>query len=131
MSFFLSRRGKLLSEHGFTPCLHEIGNLQRNKVKLIIESVGLIRSLDNFALAEEINKQAAKFGRVVPVLTEVNSAKEDQKDGVHPEECEELYSREEVISVLEEELGKPINAKTYINDSAPMLKRRERINKTN
>ena len=85
MSFFLSRRGKLLSDHGFTPCLHEIGNLQRNKVKLIIESVGLIHSLDNFALAEEINKQAAKFGRVVPVLIEVNSAKEDQKDGVHPE----------------------------------------------
>ena len=55
--------------------------------------------------------------------------KRSKRTEVHPEECEELYSREEVISVLEEELGKPINAKTYINDSAPMVKRRERINK--
>ena len=49
----LRRRGDILRERGFTPSLHEIGNLQRNKVKLIIESVSLIHSLDNLALAEE------------------------------------------------------------------------------
>ena len=84
----LRRRGDLLKEKGFRPALHEIGNLQRNKVKLIIESVDLIHSLDNLALAKEINKQASKIGRRVPVLIEINSAKEEQKDGVMPEDAE-------------------------------------------
>ena len=68
----LRRRGDLLAEKGFSPILHEIGNLQRNKVKLIIESVGLIHSLDNIALAKEIDKHAGKVGRCVPVLIEIN-----------------------------------------------------------
>jgi pyridoxal phosphate enzyme (YggS family) len=84
----LRRRGDLLREKGFTPELHEIGNLQRNKVKLIIESVSLIHSLDNLALAKEIDKQAAKVSRCVPVLIEINSAREEQKDGVLPEDAE-------------------------------------------
>ncbi len=87
----LRRRGDLLKGAGFSPMLHEIGNLQRNKVKLIIESVGLIHSLDNMALALEIDKQAAKVGRRVPVLIEINSAREEQKDGVLPECAEEFF----------------------------------------
>ena len=84
----LRRRGDLLKEKGFAPKLHEIGNLQRNKVKLIIESVSLIHSLDNIALAKEIDKQAGKIGRRIPVLIEINSAKEEQKDGILPEDAE-------------------------------------------
>ena len=84
----LERRGKLLSERGFTPKLHEIGNLQRNKVKLIIESVSLIHSLDTVALAKEIDRQAERVGRCVPVLIEINSAREEQKGGVLPEDAE-------------------------------------------
>ena len=87
----LRRRGDLLREAGLTPMLHEIGNLQRNKVKLIIESVGLIHSLDNMALALEIDKQAGKVGRRVSVLIEINSAREEQKDGILPEEAEEFF----------------------------------------
>ena len=86
----LRRRGDLMRAAGFEPTLHEIGNLQRNKVKLIIESVGLIHSLDNMALALEIDKQAKRIGRRVPVLIEINSARESQKDGVLPEEAEEF-----------------------------------------
>ena len=84
----LKRRGDLLASHGFFPELHEIGNLQRNKVKLIANSVSLIHSLDNLALAEEIDKQAKKAGRIIPVLIEINSAREPQKDGVMPEDAE-------------------------------------------
>ena len=87
----LRRRGELLWSAGQKPRLHEIGNLQRNKVKLIIESVHLIHSLDNMALALEIDKQAGKVGRRVPVLIEINSASEEQKDGVLPEEAEEFF----------------------------------------
>ena len=84
----LRRRGDILKERGFCPELHEIGNLQRNKVKLIIDSVSLIHSLDNLGLAAEIDKWAKKSGRIIPVLIEVNSAGEEQKDGIPPKEAE-------------------------------------------
>lgn len=84
----LKRRGELIQVAGHNPALHQIGNLQRNKVKLIIEKVALIHSLDNLPLALEIDKQAGRVGRVVPVLIEINSAREEQKDGILPENAE-------------------------------------------
>ena len=39
---------------------HMIGHLQRNKVKYIIDKVSLIHSVDSFALAEEISREAVK-----------------------------------------------------------------------
>ena len=87
----LVRRGALLHDMGLTPHLHEIGNLQRNKVKSIIETVHLIHSVDSYELALEIDKQARRVGRVVPVLIEVNSATEEAKGGISPSDCEEFY----------------------------------------
>ena len=89
----LKRRGELLRENGYTPKLHEIGNLQRNKVKLVLDIASLIHSVGKYELAEEISRQAVKLGITVPVLIEVNSAKEEQKGGVAPECAEELYLR--------------------------------------
>ena len=86
----LHRRGVLLEAAGYTPNLHEIGNLQRNKVKLIIEKVALIHSLDSLPLAAEIEKCAQKIGRKVKVLIEINSGREPQKGGVMPEDAEEF-----------------------------------------
>ena len=57
---------------------------------MIIGTVDLIHSVDNLSLALEISKQAGAIGRVVDVLIEVNSAREEQKDGVLPEAAEEL-----------------------------------------
>jgi pyridoxal phosphate enzyme (YggS family) len=94
----LKRRGELLADQGYTPALHEIGNLQRNKVKMIVEKVALIHSLDSYELALEIDKRACEFGRVIPVLIEVNSAEESQKGGILPEDAEEFCKK---ISALE------------------------------
>ena len=88
----LRRRGDLLHSAGHSPKLHEIGNLQRNKVKMIIEDVTLIHSLDSLPLAEEIDKQARKAGRVVDVLVEINSAEEEQKGGIMPDLAEEFIT---------------------------------------
>lgn len=96
----LRRRGDLLRDNGYSPRLHEIGNLQRNKVKLIIRDVSLIHSLDSLALAREIDKQAESVGRVVPVLIEINSAREEQKGGIMPEDAESfLLSLKELSHV--------------------------------
>ena len=65
-----------------------IGHLQTNKVKMIAPFVSMIASVDSARLIEEIEKQAAKFDRVVDILLEVHVAKEETKSGW---EKEELY----------------------------------------
>ncbi len=87
----LARRGQLLREAGFSPRLHEIGNLQRNKVKSIIEDTVLIHSVDSLSLAAEIDKQADKVLRCIPVLIEVNCAKEEAKGGILPDRASEFF----------------------------------------
>lgn len=69
---------------------HMIGHLQRNKVKYIAKDVSLIHSVDSYRLAEEINIQAKKAQRVIPILIEVNVAKEESKFGIAVEEAIEL-----------------------------------------
>lgn len=77
---------------------HMIGHLQRNKVKYIVKDVTLIHSVDTYRLAEEINIQAKKAGRIVPVLIEINVAGETSKFGVAPSEALQLVQE---ISHLE------------------------------
>ena len=97
----LARRGGLLRDKGFSPRLHEIGNLQRNKVKSIIEDVYLIHSLDSYPLALEIDKHTKRVGRKIPVLIEINSAREEAKGGILPEDCEEFYLKLSELDSLE------------------------------
>ena len=86
----VSRRGDILRAAGFSPRMHEIGTLQRNKIKLIADTVYMIHSVDSKKLAEDINRHAEARGRIIPILIEVNSAKEEQKSGVMPEDAERL-----------------------------------------
>lgn len=65
--------------------IHQIGRLQSNKVKYIIDHVCLIQSLDRLSLAEEIDRQAQRVGRAMPVLVQVSPAGEEQKGGMPPE----------------------------------------------
>lgn len=97
----LVARRELLHSGGYSPRLHEIGNLQRNKVKYIIEDVQLIHSLSSYELALEIDKQARRVGRRVPVLIEVNSAKEDNKSGILPEDVIDFYLKVRELRGLE------------------------------
>lgn len=66
--------------------IHLIGRLQSNKVKYIIDHVCLIHSVDRLSLAQEIDRQAQKHNRVMPVLIQVSPCGEAQKGGLPPEE---------------------------------------------
>jgi len=61
---------------------HQIGHLQTNKVKQVIEKASLIHSVDSVRLAEAIEKEAAKKDLIVNILIEVNVAEEDSKFGL-------------------------------------------------
>ena len=66
---------------------HFIGHLQTNKVKYIIPYVAMIHSVDSTRILDEIERQAARVGRVVDCLLEVHVAQEDTKFGFSPQEC--------------------------------------------
>jgi len=70
---------------------HMIGHLQRNKVKYIVPFVSMIHSVDSYKLAKEINKQAGKQNRVIPVLLQIHIAEESSKFGFTSNELEELF----------------------------------------
>ena len=65
-----------------------IGHLQKNKVRSILPVVSCIQSLDSIALAEIIEKEAARINKTVDVLAEFHLASEDEnKTGLNPDEA--------------------------------------------
>ena len=85
-----NRVQELLDKYDSAYRWHFIGRLQRNKVKYIIDKVELIHSLDRIELADEIEKQGAKHGKVQSCLVEINIGGEASKGGIAPEEVEEF-----------------------------------------
>lgn len=79
------------------PTWHLIGHLQTNKVKYIADKVSMIHSVDSLRLAEEIDRQFEKAGRVAQILLQVNVSGEESKFGVSPEEA---FCLAEQVSVL-------------------------------
>ncbi len=60
---------------------HLIGHLQSNKVKFIAPFISMIHSVDSAKLLGEIQKEAEKNGRIIPVLLQVHIAMEETKFG--------------------------------------------------
>lgn len=61
---------------------HMIGHLQRNKAKTAVEVFDMIESLDNVALARELDKEGRRRGKTIRALVEVNLGGEQNKSGI-------------------------------------------------
>ena len=72
---------------------HMIGHLQTNKVKMILDKVEYIHSIDSLKLASVIDNEAKKKGIVVKGFLELNIVGEETKFG---------FSVEELNSIVEE-----------------------------
>jgi pyridoxal phosphate enzyme (YggS family) len=79
---------------------HLIGHLQTNKVKYIAPFVSMIHSIDSLKLLNEVEKQAAKNNRVIPVLLQMHVANEETKFGL---------DQTELIELMDYYLANPIN----------------------
>jgi pyridoxal phosphate enzyme (YggS family) len=77
---------------------HFIGHLQRNKVKNAVRIFDMIETVDSVEIAAEIDRRCSQISKVMPVLVEINSGKEEQKSGVLPEDAEQLIRE---IAVLQ------------------------------
>jgi pyridoxal phosphate enzyme (YggS family) len=78
----LSRKRVMNEPAPAEPRWHMVGHLQRNKVRAVLPWVDMIHSLDTLRLAEEISAEAARQGRTVPLLIEVNVSGEKTKYGI-------------------------------------------------
>ena len=69
---------------------HMIGHLQRNKAKQAVAIFDMIESVDSLRLARELEKRCSQISKMMPVLIEVNSGREENKTGVLPEKASEI-----------------------------------------
>ena len=97
-----SRVQELLAKHEALPKDIEwqmIGHLQTNKVRQIVPFISLIQSVDSVRLAECINREAERIGRVVDILLEIHVAQEESKTGWKYEELVTFLQSEEFESL--------------------------------
>jgi pyridoxal phosphate enzyme (YggS family) len=71
---------------------HMIGHLQRNKAKIAVEIFDVIESLDNLALAKELDKEGNKRGKKVRTFVEVNLGGEESKSGIAADRLAEFLT---------------------------------------
>jgi pyridoxal phosphate enzyme (YggS family) len=86
---------ELVDKQGSLPAdirWHFIGHLQSNKVKYIAPFVHLVHGVDSMRLLKEIDRQAARHGRVIDCLLQVHIAREETKFGLDAAELDQLMS---------------------------------------
>ena len=79
---------------------HMIGQLQRNKVRKVLDVVRLIHSVDSLRLAEEIQVAAARREQPVEVLVQVNVSGEKDRFGVAAAAASHLVEQIETMMTV-------------------------------
>jgi len=118
---------------------HFIGHLQKNKVKKAVKLFDMIETVDSLELAREIDKRCAQIGKVMPVLVEINSGREEQKSGVFPEETEQLVRdisslnniRVMGLMTMGPRFGNPEDSRPYFVETKKIFERIKKLNLPN
>jgi len=72
---------------------HFVGTLQKNKINNLIDlNPVLMHSLDSLELAEDLDKKLKAKNKKMNCLLQINSAYEDSKSGVTPENANDIYN---------------------------------------
>ena len=85
---------ELRDKHAVLPAdiqWHFIGHLQAKQIKYYIDFVSMIHGVDTIDHLEDIDRAAAKAGRVVDVLLQCHIAREETKFGFSPEELVGIF----------------------------------------
>ena len=118
---------------------HFIGHLQKNKVKKAVKLFDMIETVDSLELAREIDKRCAQIGKVMPVLVEINSGREEQKSGVFPEKTEQLVReisglnniRVMGLMTMGPRFGNPEDSRPYFVETRKTFERIKKLNLPN
>jgi len=133
---YVQEAEKAFSEVGRKAKWHFIGHLQKNKVKKAVQIFDLIETVDSVDLAIEIDKRCAMIDKVMPVLCEVNIAKEKTKSGVYPEEVEQLIKNISNLTHIKvmglmtmgPRFGDPENARVYFRKTKQIFENIKKMN---
>ena len=120
-----NRVQEMVKKHGLLPGdirWHQIGHLQKNKVKYIAPFIHLIHSVDNKELLREIDKRAKSHNRVIDVLIQIKIATEDTKYGMTQEECIELLESDDMERLGNIRLCGLMGMATYTSDTEQIRK---------
>ena len=118
---------------------HLIGHLQKNKVKKAVRLFDMIETVDSVEIAREIDKRSAEIGKVMPVLIEINSGREEQKTGVLPESAIELvreisaYQNIKVMGLMTmgPRFGNPEDSRPYFVETRKIFDKLKELNLPN
>jgi len=118
---------------------HFIGHLQKNKVKKAVKLFDMIETVDSLELAREIDKRCAQIGKVMPVLVEINSGREEQKSGVFPEKTEQLVRDVSGLNnigvmglmTMGPRFGNPEDSRPYFVETKKIFERIKKLNLPN
>jgi pyridoxal phosphate enzyme (YggS family) len=97
---------------------HLIGTLQTNKVKYIMPFVAMVHSVDSEKLLIEINKQAEKHHRIIPVLLQFHIAQEETKHGFVMDEAEAMLQNLPLSSMPNIRISGVMGMATFTDDKA-------------
>ncbi len=115
---------------------HFIGHLQRNKVKKAVEIFDMIETVDSLELSKEIDKRCGQRERIMPILIEINSGRENQKFGVLPEDTEDFIKEISKLKNIKIEglmtmgpmFGDPEDARPYFAVTKKLFDRIKTLN---
>lgn len=74
---------------------HFIGHLQTNKVRSLLPLVTMIHSVDSEKLAHVIEKEAAKIGKTIAILLQVNLTHESTKFGFRESDIHVMLAKQD------------------------------------
>ncbi len=96
---------------------HQIGHLQKNKVKYITPFVALIHAVDSLKLLSTINKEALKNNRIIDVLLQIHIAQEETKFGFSCSELNEILNSAEFSALKNIKIVGLMGMATNTNDT--------------
>lgn len=118
---------------------HLIGPLQRNKAKKAVEIFDMIETVESVKIAEEIDKKCRAIGKIMPVLIEINSGREEEKAGVFPEDAIDLVKgisnlpniKIMGLMTMGPRFGNPEDSRPYFIETRKIFKKIKSLNLPN
>ena len=108
-------------------------------MKKAVRIFDVIETVDSVEIAGEIDKRCAQIGKVMPVLVEINSGREEQKSGVFPEKTEQLVRdisglnniRVMGLMTMGPRLGNPEDSRPYFVETKKIFERIKKLSLPN
>jgi hypothetical protein len=115
---------------------HFLGIPQKHNLRgKMLEIFDMVETVNSLEIAREIDRKCAQFGKLMPVLIEINSGREKQKAGVLPEDAEQLIREISSLShirimglmTMGPRFGDPEKSRRYFVETRKLFERLKKL----